>query len=39
MAYYKKGDKALAKQTLQTSVKLGKDFPGIEEAKKVLQLL
>jgi Tfp pilus assembly protein PilF len=39
MAYYKNRDKDLARQALQTSLKLGKDFPGIEEAKKVLKIL
>jgi tetratricopeptide (TPR) repeat protein len=39
MAYYKNGDKVQAKQALQASLKLSQDFPGIDEAKKVLQEL
>ena len=36
MAYYKKGDKKLAKEELTASLKLSKEFPGAEEAKKIV---
>jgi hypothetical protein len=39
MAQHKNGDKAGAKKSLQTSLKLSQSFPGVEEAKKVLKEL
>jgi Flp pilus assembly protein TadD len=39
MAYYKNGDKAAAKKALEASLKLSGNYPGSEEAKKVLQQL
>jgi Flp pilus assembly protein TadD len=36
MAYYKNGDKDQAKRELKTSLKLNTNYPGAEEAKKVL---
>jgi tetratricopeptide (TPR) repeat protein len=39
MAYYKNGDKAAAKKTLEVSLKLSGNYSGSEEAKKVLQQL
>ena len=36
MAYYKKGDKNLQKEELTASLKLSKEFPGAEEAKKIV---
>jgi tetratricopeptide (TPR) repeat protein len=39
MAYHKNGDKAAAKKALEVSLKKGGNFPGSEEAKKVLQQL
>ena len=39
MAYYQKGDKMLAKQTLRKAVEMNKDFPGSAEAKKILSTL
>jgi tetratricopeptide (TPR) repeat protein len=39
MAYYAKGDKILAKQTLRRSLELKSDFPGAEEVRNILKLL
>jgi tetratricopeptide (TPR) repeat protein len=39
MAYYKKGDKKLAKEELKASLRISKDFPGSEEARRVLKEL
>jgi hypothetical protein len=39
MAQHKNGDLAGAKKSLQTSLKLSQNFPGAEEAKKVLSEL
>ncbi len=36
MAYYKKGDTARAREQLEKALSLQTDFPGSEEAKKVL---
>jgi tetratricopeptide (TPR) repeat protein len=36
MAYYKNGEKDLAKKELNKALQLSKDFPGSEEAKKTL---
>jgi tetratricopeptide (TPR) repeat protein len=36
MAYYKKGDKKLAKEELSASLKLSKEFSGAEDAKKIV---
>ncbi len=36
MAYYAKGDKVLAKQTLRKSLELNPNFPGAGEAKAIL---
>ncbi len=39
MAQHKNGDKAGAKRSLQASLKLSENFPGADEAKKVLNEL
>ncbi len=36
MAYYRKGDKILAKQTLRKAMELDPSFPGREEAQNIL---
>ena len=37
MAYYKSGKTELAKATLQQALQLSQDFPGVTEAREVLQ--
>ena len=39
MAYYKNGDKDPARETLQQALQLNQNFPGAQEARKVLQKL
>lgn len=39
MAQYKNGDNAAAKQSLQRALKLGQDFAGSEEARKIMSEL
>ncbi|MEK7306362.1 MAG: tetratricopeptide repeat protein, partial [Nitrospirota bacterium] len=39
MAYYKNGDKDQAKKELAASLKQSSNYPGADEAKKVLQEL
>jgi Tfp pilus assembly protein PilF len=36
MAYYKKGDTARAHEQLEKALSLKPDFPGAEEAKRIL---
>jgi len=36
MAYYKKGEKEKAKEQLEKALSLQSDFPGSDEAKRVL---
>ena len=37
MAYYRKGDHLLARETLEKAMELGRSFPGAEEASRVLR--
>ncbi|MDC4226014.1 MAG: tetratricopeptide repeat protein [Candidatus Manganitrophus sp.] len=39
MAYYKSGQNGLAKKELSESLKLGKEFPGADEAERTLNEL
>ena len=39
MAYYRKGDKILAKQTLRKAIESEESFPGREEAQEILREL
>ena len=39
MAYYRKGNEILAKQTLRKAIEMEPSFPGAEEARQILSEL